>query len=45
LGADFWIRILGFGVVPIFGLVSTQVPGLNRVFFQWLKPMIDALHK
>jgi hypothetical protein len=45
LGSDFWIRIVGFGAVPLLSLVATQVPGLNRLFFHWLKPMIDALHK
>lgn len=45
LGTDFWIRMLAFGSVPIFTIVTTQVPGLSRFFFLWLKPMVDALHK
>ena len=45
LGSDFWIRIVGFSAVPIFSLMATQVPSLNRAFYLWLKPVLDAVHR
>jgi hypothetical protein len=45
LGSDFWIRLVGIGAVPVFSLLATQVPALNRFFYSWLKPVIDAVHR
>ena len=45
LGSDFWIQMIGIGAIPVLSLVATQVPALNRFFFLWLKPVIDAVHR
>jgi hypothetical protein len=45
LGTDFWIRMISIGAVPVFSLLATQVPVLNRFFFLWLKPVFDAVHR
>ena len=45
LGMDFWIRIVSIGAVPLFSLLATQVPTLNRFFYSWLKPILDAVHR
>jgi len=45
LGGDFWLQIIGIGAVPVFSLLATQVPALSRFLFQWLKPVVDAVHR
>jgi hypothetical protein len=43
LGAEFWIKILGFGFAPLVGLLTRIIPGLGDFLFSWLQPGISAL--
>jgi hypothetical protein len=43
LGAEFWIKILGFGFAPLVGLLSRIIPGIGDFLFSWLQPGISAL--
>jgi hypothetical protein len=43
LGADFWLKFIGFGVGPLFGLLATIFPQLSDFFSSWLQPGISTL--
>jgi hypothetical protein len=43
LGADFWLKFIGFGIGPIFGLLATIFPQLGDFFTSWLQPSISSL--
>lgn len=43
LGMDFWIRILSFVAVPVFGLLASQYPEIGNIFSSWVEPAVNAL--
>lgn len=43
LGSEFWIKLLGFGAVPLISLLASQFPEVNRFLFSWLQPALEAL--
>ncbi len=43
LGSEFWIKLAGFGAVPLVSLVASQFPEVNRFLFSWLQPALEAL--
>jgi len=43
LGGDYWVRMVTFAGVPLFTLITTQVPQLSQTLFFWVKPMLDGL--
>lgn len=43
LGGDYWWRMASFAGVPLFTLVTTQVPQLSRTLFFWVKPLLDGI--
>jgi hypothetical protein len=43
LGGDYWWRMVSFAGVPLFTLLSAQIPQLNRVLFFWIKPLLDGI--
>lgn len=45
LGADFWLRLINFGALPLFSLLASQVPTLNKLFYSWVQPMLEALNR
>jgi hypothetical protein len=45
LGADFWMRITGFLALPLLSLFASQFPSVNRFFYSWLQPAIEALNR
>jgi hypothetical protein len=45
LGGEFWMRIAGFAAVPVFSLITTEMPELNRALFFWVKPLLNGLSK
>src|SRR4030095_9596387 len=38
LGADFWFKILGFGIGPAVGLMTTIFPDIGDFVVSWLQP-------
>ncbi len=43
LGIDFWVRLLGFGVGPLLGLLTTLFPSITDFALSWLQPSVAAL--
>ena len=38
LGSDFWFKILGFGIGPLIGLMTTIFPEIGVFVLSWLSP-------
>jgi hypothetical protein len=45
LGIDFYIRMAAFVALPLFSLLASQFPSINRLFYSWLQPAIEALNR
>jgi|HubBroStandDraft_6_1064221.scaffolds.fasta_scaffold02807_8 hypothetical protein len=43
LGADFWFKILGIGIAPLLGLLTTVFPGIADFVFSWLQPGLQSI--
>ncbi len=43
LGWDFWMRLVGFGIGPLIGLLTTLFPSISDFVFSWLQPGVQAL--
>jgi len=43
LGAEFWLKIVGFGFAPLIGLITRIFPGSTDFLFSWLQPGISSL--
>jgi hypothetical protein len=43
LGPEFWIKIVGFGVAPLIGLLTRIFPGITEFVFSWLQPGLSSL--
>ena len=43
LGTEFWFKLIGFGLGPILGLLTTVLPGLGDFLFSWLQPGLASL--
>ncbi len=43
LTAEFWLRLVGFGALPLFGLVSHLFPELSGFVSSWVQPSMEAL--
>ena|ERR1700761_2320824 len=45
LGTDFWARTLSFVALPLLSLVVAQFPQVNRLFYSFLEPALQALQR
>jgi hypothetical protein len=45
LGADFWLRMISFTALPLFTLLASQFPSINRFFYSWIQPALQALNR
>jgi len=43
LGMDFWIRFASAAAIPVFSLLATQFPDVNKFLFSWLEPALQAM--
>jgi hypothetical protein len=43
LGSEFWVRLLGFGIGPAIGLLTTLFPSITDFAFSWLQPGLAAI--
>jgi hypothetical protein len=43
LGAEFWVKLAGFLVVPVIGVLTTQFPSITDTVLKWLQPGLDAI--
>jgi hypothetical protein len=42
LGGDFWLKLLGFGIGPLLGLLTSVFPEFGGFLFSWLQPGLDS---
>jgi hypothetical protein len=43
LGADFWFKLIGFGLGPVLGLLATAFPGMADFLLSWVEPGLTSL--
>jgi hypothetical protein len=43
LGAEFWLKIVGFGFAPMIGLLTRIFPGITDFLFSWVQPGISSV--
>jgi hypothetical protein len=43
LGAEFWFKLVGFGLAPLIGLITRIFPSMTDFLFSWLQPSISSL--
>jgi hypothetical protein len=43
LGGDFWFKLLGFGLAPLLGLLTTVFPSVSDFIFSWLQPGLQSV--
>ena len=43
LGADFWIKLAGFGAGPVLGLLASVFPQFTDFLFSWIQPGIASM--
>jgi hypothetical protein len=43
LGAEFWIKLFGFLIGPVIGILTTQFPAIADSALRWLQPGLDAI--
>ena len=44
LGIDYFVRMATFVALPLFSLLASQFPSMNRFFYSWLQPAVEALN-
>jgi hypothetical protein len=43
LGSDFWLKLVGLGIGPVLGLLTTVFPEFSDFLFSWLQPGLSSL--
>lgn len=43
LGTDFWFKLVGFGIAPLLGLLTTVFPEISDFVFSWLQPGLQSI--
>jgi len=43
LGGEFWFKLVGFGIAPLLGLLTTIFPGITDFVFSWLQPGLQSI--
>ncbi len=43
LGADFWVKLIAFGIGPLVGLLSALFPEFTSFATSWLQPGVQAI--
>lgn len=44
LNREFWVQLLGLGVLPLLGVMAHLFPAISRFLFSWVAPSVEALH-
>lgn len=44
LNAEFYLRLVGYGALPVLGVLTSQFPSISSFVFSWLQPTLEALH-
>jgi hypothetical protein len=43
LGGDFWLKLVGFGLAPLLGLLTAIFPSISDFVFSWLQPGLQSM--
>jgi len=43
VGRTFFLRLAGFGALPLATVLASQFPSINNILFAWLRPVLEAL--
>jgi hypothetical protein len=43
LGVEFWVKLAGFLIGPVIGILTTQFPTIADSILGWLQPGLDAI--
>ncbi len=43
LGVEFWLKLAGFGIGPVLGLLASVFPELTSFLFSWLQPGLSSI--
>jgi hypothetical protein len=43
LGIDFWIKVIGFGIGPLVGLLTALFPEITGFLTSWLQPGVQVI--
>jgi hypothetical protein len=43
LGGDFWLKLVGFGLAPLLGLLTAVFPSISDFIFSWLQPGLQSI--
>ena len=43
LNYDFYIKIAGYGALPVIGLLASQFPSISKFLYSWVTPALEAL--
>jgi hypothetical protein len=44
LNAEFYLRLVGYGALPVLGVLTSQFPSISNFVLSWLQPTLEALH-
>jgi hypothetical protein len=44
LNGEFYLRLLGYGALPLLGVLTSQFPSISSFVFSWLQPTLEAWH-
>jgi hypothetical protein len=43
LDAEFWFKVLGFGLAPLVGLLTRIFPDISDFIFAWVQPSLSSM--
>jgi hypothetical protein len=43
LGADFWMKLITFGIGPLLGLLTALFPDITGFVTSWLQPAAGSI--
>lgn len=43
LNAEFYFKLVGYGALPLVGLLASQFPAMANFLFSWIEPTLEAL--
>lgn len=44
LSRDFWFKVIGFGGIPLIGIVAHLFPTVSTFLYRWIVPGMQGLH-
>ncbi|HTS76854.1 MAG TPA: hypothetical protein VMG40_11655 [Bryobacteraceae bacterium] len=43
LNAEFYFKLIGYGALPVLGLLASEFPSIANFLFSWIEPTLAAL--